>query len=584
MHADLLFTNANIYNVFLKTWNREDVAVLQGRILHVGDSQQVGISSNTIIDCKGAPLIPGMIDIHLHVESTLCVPHTFGIAVLQHGTTTIVSEPHEMANIFGRKGIEEMIRASKDTAIDAFFGVPSSVPSTHPELETTGGTIDVMDLKALMRTGTPEVICLGEIMNYSTLIEQFETLATNPSSMKITEMLDFMRSKNPLAAIEGHCPSLNGLDLSKLLYFGIDSDHCKQDLQGMIQRFKNGMFVEIQAKSVEPEIIHHLQNEQVDGLWSFVTDDVPPDILQHQGHLDHVVRLAMQCGLTLDKVIVATSHAPATRMGLRDRGTIGPGKIADLILLRDDSADFPIKAVYKRGKHHTDASIESKPYQFPAEFTDSIRISPEIDFSPIYKIPVENSTPGTQEVRALVMNKSNESTYTTPVHRFFPIINGFLDWENPESQVNLVIVINRYSKKLQYCQGLLDGDKITGGAFCSTYAHDHHNILVLGDNQEDMQTALSWVLNQKGGMCTVSQGIITASVPLPIGGILSEEPMQILAESVCAVQQELHERGIHHENPIMSLCTITLPVSPAIKITDKGLIEVATGKMLPLLS
>ncbi len=584
MHADLLFTNANLYNVFLKCWSIEDVAVLHGRILHVGDAQYVGITSDAIVDCKGAPLIPGMIDIHLHVESTLCVPYTFGIAVLQHGITTVVSEPHEMANIFGRKGIEEMIHASQNTAIDVFYGVPSSVPSTNPELETTGGTIDVTDLKALMRTGTPEVICLGEIMNYSTLIEQFEALVADPSSMKVTEMLDFMRLKNPLAAIEGHCPSIIGLDLSKLLYFGIDSDHCKQDLDGMQQRFKNGMFVEIQAKSVEPDIIQYLQEEQVDGLWSFVTDDVPPDVLQHKGHLDHVVRLAMQCGLSLEKAIIATSHAPAVRMGLRDRGTISPGKIADLILLGDNSADFPIQAVYKRGKHHTDVAIESKPYQFPAEFTDSIRISPESDFSPIFKISVQDATPQTQKAKALIMHKSSESTYTTPTYRQIAVKNGLLDWQSPDAQVNLVIVINRYTEKLQYSQGLLDGDKITGGAFCSTYAHDHHNILVLGDNPKDMQMALSWVLDQKGGMCTVSQGIVTTSVPLPIGGILSEEPMHILADSVCAVQQELHERGIHHENPIMSLCTITLPVSPAIKITDKGLIEVATGKMLPLLA
>ncbi|HCG63643.1 MAG TPA: adenine deaminase [Sphaerochaeta sp.] len=579
MHVDTLITDARIYNPYIKKWQVADIALLNGKIFHVGDCVSQGLTATETIACHGAPVIPGLIDIHLHIESSLCTPYTFAQAVLPHGITTVVAEHHEMANIFGRAGIEVMVAASKHAPIDIFHGIPSSVPSTNTKLETTGGTIDASDLPALVGPEHPKVICLGEVMNFSTLLERFEELVGNPSAVDSAGMIDYLRTHHPLMPIEGHCPSIKGLDLSKLLYLGVDSDHCKQDIEGMRQRFTNGMFVEIQGKSVDVEIISYLQEHDVEGLWAFVTDDVPPDLLIRQGHLDQVVRQALQCGLSLEKAIVASSFAPAQRMGFRDRGAIAPGKIADLLILADDSSEFKIREVFKRGKRAQECLAVARPYAFPERFKHSITLVRTTDLSPIFTVAVPKDT-----VQALVMHKLEDSTYTEAVHRTFEQIEGVAIWEQEGQRVNLVVVINRYTKKLTYAQGFCDGDVLTNGAYCSTYAHDHHNILVIGDNTADMRIALDWVLSREGGICTASKGTITATIPLPIGGILSEAPMVELGQDVIHIQDELHRLGMRHPNPLMSLSTITLPVSPAIKITDKGLIDVATASLVPLFS
>ena len=581
MQADMLFTNARVYNVFLKQWNTIEVAVLNGKILYTGDAREAGITSIEVIDCENRPLIPGMIDIHLHIESSLCVPTTFAKAVLPHGVTTVVSEPHEIANVFGLSGVEEMIRVSEGAVIDIFYGVPSSVPSTNKELETTGGTIDTDELEILMRNH-PDVICLGEVMNYSAVINSFEetTTANTAKRLKTLELITHMQKNYPLAAVEGHCPSVTDLDLSKLLYAGIGSDHCLQDVEGMHQRFSNGMFVELQEKSITKDIIGYIVEHDVDGLYSLVTDDVPPDILTTKGHLDHVVRQALKQGLSLEQVIIATSYAPAARMNFHDRGVIAPGRIADFILLKDTSDTFSIKAVYKRGvsqERIAKQNLENK--EFNRAYTESL-ILPEdlLDTNKLFSI---ETTQKTGTILTLIIRKNRKNTYTEAVTRELRQKNNHLLWEN-QKNLNLVVVIERYTGKGEYSQGLMDGTTIHHGAFCSSYAHDHHNLLIIGDNPQDMKIALQRVIEIQGGMCVVDTGIVTAELQLPIGGILSEEPMEPLASKAIEIQKNLRELGIDHKNPIMSLCTITLPVSPKLKITDRGLIDVEKEKSVKL--
>lgn len=577
MQVDTIFTDARIYNVYLRSWELTDVAVLKGKILFTGDTGSAGLTAGKYIACAGKPLIPGMIDIHLHIESSLCVPMTFAKAVLGHGVTTVVSEPHEIANVFGTAGIEEMIRASTGAAIDIFYGVPSSVPSTTSELETTGGTIGTDDLEYLMRT-YPEVICLGEVMNYGSLISNFDAIAAGTQQVKTVELIRAMHSRYPLAAVEGHCPSVRGLDLAKLLYLGIDSDHCMQDVQGMHERFAAGMFVELQEKSITPEIIEYLISHRVEGLYSFVTDDVPPDVLSSTGHLDHIVRKALAAGLSLEQVIIATSHAPAQRMNFHDRGAISPGKIADLILLTDESSAFTIEQVYKNGI--SAAELPEQPrHRFDSRFTDSLHLPQQITGTrELFEVPVDTKAP---EVEVLIMRKDSRHTYTEAVHRRLPAAEGQIQWEGIPD-LNLVVVLERYTGEGAFSQGFMDGTAITGGAFCSSYAHDHHNLLIIGDTLNDMQLALQQVISMQGGICVVTGGRVRAELNLPIGGILSEAPMEYLAQQVTEIQQQLAGSGVSHPNPIMSLCTLSLPVSPALKITDKGLIEVRTEQLLPL--
>ncbi len=581
MRVDTLFKNAKIYNVFLKEWSLTDVAVLEGKILFTGNADSAGLTSESIVDCKEKPLIPGLIDIHLHIESSLCTPAVFADSVLPHGITTVVSEPHEIANVFGLSGIEEMIRVSKDTAIDIFYGVPSSVPSTSVNLETTGGSVSRMDLELLM-SKYPEVICLGEVMNYSSLTGSFSEIISGKAESGTIDLINHLRKNHPLAAVEGHCPSVRDMDLAKLLYFGVDSDHCQQDIEGMKQRFANGMFVELQDKSITPQIAAYLQNHDVEGLYSFVTDDVPPDILINKGHLDYVVRKAMKAGLSLEKVIIATSLSPAKRMGFRDRGVIAPGKIADLILLEDSSSDFIIHSVYKKGIIFNQKSGYKQSPGFRPQFLDSINLSKSSVPDNIYTIRIPEGTSDRSSLKCRVMRKNNRNTYTESAVRSFPVADGIIDWTKDDLDINLVIVIDRYSGRAQTAQGILDGTCLKNGAFCSSHAHDHHNILLIGDNRADMQKALNRVLDQGGGMCVVSENKLLASVELPIGGILSESPMNELAKDVLAVQKSLQLLGIDHINPIMSMCTLTLPVSPELKITDKGIVDTRQSRIVPL--
>lgn len=581
MLVDIIFINARIYNVYIKEWETLDIAVLEGKILYLGDCKNAGLTAEEIIDCNNKALIPGLIDIHLHIESSLCTPNTFASAVIPHGVTTVVSEPHEIANVFGISGIEEMMRVSDGADIDIFYGVPSSVPSTSTKLETNGGTVGSDELEELINK-YPKIICLGEVMNYSGLIGDFDKIVKGEKDCKTLELISYVQTMSPLAAIEGHCPSVRDLDLAKLLYLGIDSDHCLQDIEGMHQRFARGMFVELQEKSVTPEIINYLQNNNREGLYSFVTDDVPPDILEEKGHLDYVVRKALQNGLSMEKVIIATSLAPATRMGFRDRGIIAPGKIADFILLDDLSPEFRIHSVYKRGVLFDSESRSKTIHRFNSKFLDSINLNKSSISDEMFNIRVDPKLSDRSTAKCRIMRKNEKNTYTESKVRFLPVFKGTIDWSDTNTDVNLAIVIERYSGTANYAQGIVDGDRIYNGAFCTSHAHDHHNILLIGDNKNDMKEALSWVIKNKGGMCAVSNSKILAGVPLPVGGILSEEPMDKLSTDVSSLQQALRNLGIAHVNPIMSMCTLTLPVSPELKITDKGLIDVNKSRVVSL--
>lgn len=576
MHVDTIFKHARFYNTFIRKWETQDIAVLKGIICYIGDSNEAGLTADAYIDCTSHTIIPGFIDIHLHIESSLCTPLEFSKAVLPLGVTTVVSEPHEIANVFGADGVLAMVESSKGAPIDIFYGIPSSVPSTSSELETTGGIIERQELTNLVEA-CPDMICLGEVMNYGSLIKDFQQLVSREKQNRSLELIDEMKRRHPLAAIEGHCPSVRDLELAKLLYLGIDSDHCLQDLEGMKQRFARGMFVELQEKSVTEELITYLEEHPVEGLYAFVTDDVPPDVLHRKGHLDHVIRKAMRRGLSLEKAIIASSSAPARRMGLRDRGVIAPGKLADLILLEGDGQTLRVHSVFKRGLPSKTCITDAPEYTFPKDYHNSIRLHNAVNTAKLFSVPAKTSK---NEVPCRIMQKTSENTYTKEIIRSVPVTADQLDWQS--TGLNLVSVASRYDT-LDYAHGLLEGDQLSSGALCSSYAHDHHNLLTIGDNEEDMIIAFNRVVELQGGICVVSNTRIIAEVPLPIGGILSDLPLEELTGLVESVQEALHNLGIRHHNPIMSLCTITLPVSPELKITDKGLVRTEDAALIDLI-
>ena len=572
LHADLLLTGALVYESALRRFRPASVAVEAGRILYVGSDEAAlaQIAPDEVRDLAERWLIPGLIDIHMHIESSMVTPPVFLRAALSHGTTTCVAEPHEIANVFGVAGIREFIRLAPGddpTRADVFFGVPSSVPSTG--LETAGAAVTADDVRALM--ADPRVRCLGEVMDCRSVVEEPEGRAAGVVRAAAEGARD--------AIIEGHVPALTGLDLARVLYAGVDSDHCEQTPERLRDRIEMGMFVEVQAKSCTPEVVGWLaERPQVAGTWAFVTDDVMADRLVDD-HLAAVVRRAVALGLPVEEAVYAATTSPAARMNLRDRGRICPGRRADLVVL-DDLAGFHVAGVYRAGRLLTEGvegAAEPARRDFPEPYYRSVHLtslSPE-DFA----LAAPAGAAGT--VRARTMEVQPLSTFTPEVVRELPVRDGRVGWRAP-GDLALARVFERHHGTGNVGTALLSGCCLTRGAVASTWVHDHHNLLVVGCDEKDMALAANAAIEAQGGVFVVEDGQVVAQMPLPVAGILTEDPLPVAGARLRAVTEALRRLGWGNASPVMSLCTIALPVSPALKVTDRGLVDVRAGRLVDL--
>lgn len=569
MKVDLLVKNVKVFNSYLKKFKDGNVAILNNKFLYIDNNKNIEFEASSTIDGKNQYMIPGFIDIHMHIESSMMTPAPFCHHLSKNGVTTIVAEPHEIANVFGKKGIEAMIAAENSINTSIFYGIPSSVPSTSPDLETTGAILDFEEMKNL--TSNPKVICIGEIMNYRKVIVD--------NSLDICKFIDYVKENKPQYAIEGHCPKLLDLDLAKFLYLGINGDHTEHTFEEFVQRFENGMFMELQAKSISSELINYIKKNNLYEHFAFVTDDTMPDTFLHKGHLNAVIKKAIQLGINIENAIYCATFTPARRMNLHDRGVISPGKKADFLLI-DDLKNLHITQTFIDGKevYNINSEVEYIPtnYRFLEEFYQSVKV--EKINEDIFKIPVNNKE---NEASCRIIKVSDGSTRTTEIIEKLNIKNGYLDWEN--SPYLLIAVFERHGKNGNIGFGLVTGDCIKNGAIATTYAHDHHNLMVIGKNTKDMTKAVNRIIELQGGICCIENEEILAEVPLPVAGILSEKTVQELGKEVEILREKMLQLGYKHYNPIMSLCTLSLPVSPALKITDKGLIDVNQGKIVSLI-
>ncbi len=567
--ADLLIKNTKVYNSYLKCFMPADVYVREGRIFYVDTRQEETLSPGEVLDSSGYLMLPGFIDIHMHIESSMMTPVSFGERAASCGVTTLVSEPHEIANVMGVQGIHEMINGAKDSPIDIFYGIPSSVPSTNESLETTGGIIGFEEMKHLMRE--EGVVCVGEIMNYRQIVKGTE--------MEITRFLDYLREEEPQAVIEGHCPSLTGVDLAKFLYRGIDGDHTEHTLEEIRQRFENGMFVELQEKMLKPEILDYIIENNLFEHCCFVTDDTMADALLEKGQLNYIVRKAVEMGFPLKEAVYCASYTPARRMNLRDRGALAPGKKADFQLVKEEAvSDFEPDLVFKDGKEifrKGSGGRQLKPYGFPTGFYHSVRLE---------RIEPEDLEPKIQTmdgpVQVRVIEVSDGRTQTREKLVSMEVEKGRLKWQGTGCM--LAAVLERHGKNGNVGYGFVTGDCLKRGAAATTYYHDHHNLMVIGADPEDMLIAARRLIELQGGICTVENGQVTAELPLPVCGILSELPADDIGRMLGQVRKSLEGLGYEHYNPIMSLCTLGLPVSPALKLTDVGLVDVEKGEVVNL--
>lgn len=541
-------------------------------MLYVGKDPEAlsQIAPDEVRSIAGRWIVPGLVDIHMHIESSMVTPPVFLRAALSHGTTTCVAEPHEIANVFGVKGIREFLRLSPEgdlTRADVFFGVPSSVPST--DLEDAGAEVGPAAVAELM--ADPRVRCLGEVMDCRTVF-------SDPSS-RAAQVVRAAQGAKEVPIIEGHVPAFMGLDLARILFAGVDSDHCEQTPERLRDRIEMGMFVEVQYKSVTPEVVDWLcERPQLAGLWSFVTDDVMADQLCDD-HLARVVRCAIALGMPVEEAVYAATTSPAARMDLRDRGRIAPGRLADLVVL-DDLEGFHVADVYRHGQRFEGDGIGGTArHDFPERYYESVHLSPlgERDFA---LAAPSGASAGAASVRVRTMEIQPASTFTPESIREVAVRDGQACWQ--EAGLALARVFERHHGTGTVGTALLSGECLTHGAVASTWVHDHHNLLVIGCNERDMQIAANAVIKAQGGIAVVEDGAVVASMPLPVAGILTEEPLGVAGAQLGEVTAALKRLGWGNANPVMSVCTVALPVSPALKVTNRGLVDVRAGRLTSL--
>lgn len=566
MEVDLIVKGSKVYNSYLKKFIEEDIVIHKGMFLHIGNDYEDRLTSKKVLDGEGKFIIPGLIDIHMHIESSMTIPSEFSKAVIKHGVTTVVADPHEIANVFGLEGIETFMK--DEEVMDIFYGIPSSVPSTSKELETTGAVITEEEVKDLLKN--KKIRCLGEVMNFKDV--------TSFKSTEIKRIIDRVKSNDRNLPLEGHCPKVSGVDLSLFLYSGVNGDHTQQTVDSLKEKIKRGMFIEIQNKSITKENIDFLVENKLYEHFSLVTDDVMADKLT-EGHLNKLVAKVISLGMPIEEAIYVSTFTPARRMALNDRGTIASGKIADFIILNDVET-FDIDTVFKDGKavYNKEIGLVSEEdfnhkTSFPEKFYNSIKLKP------LTKEDFKLDLPNKEKVNCRVMNVKGNTTFTEEQIIKLNIENYSLKFE--EKDCSLIAVFERYGNGNK-AFGLVNGNINKNGAIATTWAHDHHNLMVMGRNVEDIVIAANKVIEMGGGYTVVNKGEILASVELPIGGIISDEPIEVLGDKLKKVREAIKSLGYDNMNEIMSFSTLSLPVSPDLKITDKGLIKVKENKIVPL--
>ncbi|MQS97685.1 adenine deaminase C-terminal domain-containing protein [Companilactobacillus halodurans] len=555
MRVDLLINNGQVFNTFSQEFEKKAIAIKDGKILMVGPN--LDFSADKIIDAKNEYIIPGLVDSHMHIESSMTDPANFGNEAVKFGTTTVIADAHEISNVAGIAGLKEFM--AQKSVIDVFYALPSSVPSTKPEMETTGGIIGLEEVKELLKN--PKIVCLGEAMNFKGIVSQPDSL--------IRQIIDLCKKMRPTMPLEGHCPQYSGLDLAKFAGSGITSDHTFQTPESIIERINDGMFIQFQNKSLSKENMQTIVKNNLYEYAGFVTDDVMADDLVN-GHLNLIVKRAISLGMPVRKAIYMATYTPARRMSLNDRGAIAPGRVADLIFL-NDLDNFEIDRVFKNGQ-----SVSDLPTLKP-NFSKALQHSVIAKRLGKEDLLLKSSQ---QSVTANVIVLNEKGTFTTSKKFELPVVDGVIDWQT--SGLALLMVQERYGKNGNISFALVKSAIDKKGAIGATWAHDHHNLMVLGTDIDSILKVQHQILDEQGGYVVVNNGVIVADAPLKIGGIISEKPIEQLALELKQVRLEMQNLGYRNFNEIMSFSTISLLVSPELKISDKGMFDVKTQEHIPL--
>ena len=545
--ADLVLKNATYVNVFSNELCHGDIAVAEGLIVGMGEYH-----GKVEVDVSGKLVLPGFIDAHIHLESSLVSPTEFAKAVLPHGTTTVITDPHEIANVMGTDGIEYMLQATEDLPVDVRFMLPSCVPATP--LDESGANLDYRAIDSFY--DHPRVQGLAEMMNYVGVVN---------GDGQVVEKI--VASQAHHKKIDGHAPGLTGKDLDTYIAAGVYSDHECSDMEDAMNKLRLGQYIMIRegtaARNLEA-LMPLLTSQYVDRCM-FCTDDKHPNDLLEKGHIDYIVKKAISLGADPIVAVKAACHNAARYFLLNNRGAIAPGYLGDFVII-DDFQHFEIEMVYKRGVLMYDGQLRD----FPAPEIDPYLVKRAHDTFHVAHLTAEDFSDGRPHA---VIGMIPGEIVTQDA--------GYADHADPEQDILKIAVIERHKNTHHIGLGYIKGYGLKRGAVATSISHDSHNIIVVGATDEDMAAAANRIVENRGGITVMENGQVLGEVTLSIAGIMSDDSLVMVNSALEDAKDEAFGLGVSRGiDPFMTLSFMALPVIPSLRITTRGVFDVSSQRYI----